>query len=718
MRFLTQLLDSQNLRITHNLRSILDYHTKISLTYSYTMSSLTAIRARLILPEDGLQYLWTLTAQPYSQLIGTILEYLANHPDFLKWSDEFKLPKQIIQDFVKPLKSQSPYQDLPGRFLDSAVTLVHNIYLSWFAQRKSKLYSLRGKKRFFALLKSDEDLQNQSGYDLYTLAKKAQELLEAVTKELEAIWAKEGTEPIDEQGIFWQITNKLYEIYDKTKSIKKRCLVAYLVKNGNNIPNKPEDPKAFLLRYTRKRIAIERLEKQLQGSAPHPRIMEDNIWLEALDQSLRGITEAEDLENIQRQLLQKFPHIPYPVYYNSNSDLELTTNNQGCIFIKFNGLTKKLAALEIACDNRQSHFFNRILSDYQCHKKTTVPGGLMLLRSVQLIWKPTKEKGEPWKSHHLYLHCIINNRLWSKIGMEQVRQELIDQTEKEIKTCKAKGEEKTLTSTQRRNIKRLETSLEGLKNFDIALLSLNENRHPDSNPHIVIGVAIGLKVPVTISVINLQTKENLRFYSPKQLLSRTHNYLDSQPKKVSTEVPSTPRKKRRVSDYELFQQYLERRHKNKHQRHQAQKKFGDNQFGEADAGLYFSQLFAKAITEVAKTHQASVIVLPDLKNIREILEAEIRARAELKYPGSKTLQQKYGKDYRASVHQWNYNQLIRCITNHIAKIGLEIVTIHQIVRGNQQQKARNLVLTYWEKKQNPPKEIVTKADVQNRDDTI
>jgi hypothetical protein len=677
------------------------------------MSSLTAIRARLVLSEDALQYLWILTAQPYSQLIGTILEYLANHPDFLKWSDEFKLPKQIIQDFVKPLKSQSPYQDLPGRFLDSAVTLVHNIYLSWFAQRKSKLYSLRGKKCFFALLKSDEDLQNESGYDLYTLAKKAQELLEEVTKELEAIWEKEGTKPIDEQGVFWKVTNKLYEIHDRTNSIKKRCLVAYIVKNGNNITNEPEDPEAFLLRYTRKRIAIERLEKQLQGSAPHRRIMDDNLWLEALDQSLRGITEVKDLQDIQRQLLQKFPHLPYPVYYNSNSDLELTTNDRGRICIKFNGLTKKLGALEIACDNRQLHFFKRILSDYQCHKKITVPGGLMLLRSAQLIWKPTKEKGESWKSHHLYLHCIINNRLWSKTGMEQVRQELIDQTEKEIKNCKAKGEKETLTATQRINIKRLETSLEGLKNFDIALLELNENYCLDSNPHIMIGVSIGLKVPVSISVVNLQTKENLRFYSPKQLLSRTHNHLDSQSKKVSTEAPSTPRKKRQVSDYELFQKYLERRHKNKHQRHQAQKNFDDNQFGEADAGLYFSQLFAKAIAEVAKTYQASVVVLPDLKNIREILESEVRARAELKYPGCKTLQQKYGKDYRASVNQWNYNQLIRCITNHIVKIGLEVVTIHQTIRGSQQQKARNLVLTYWEKKQNPAREVATEADLQS-----
>lgn len=149
------------------------------------MSSLIVIRTKLIPPEDVLQSLWIMTAQPYSQLVQIILEYIANHADFSQWLENFKLPKNLIKDFVKPLKTQSPYQELPGRFRDSAITLVNNIYLSWFAQKKGKLYSLRGKKRFFTLLKSDEELQNESGYDLYTLGEKAKELLEEVIKDLE-----------------------------------------------------------------------------------------------------------------------------------------------------------------------------------------------------------------------------------------------------------------------------------------------------------------------------------------------------------------------------------------------------------------------------------------------------------------------------------------------------------------------------------------------------
>jgi IS605 OrfB family transposase len=361
-------------------------------------------------------------------------------------------------------------------------------------------------------------------------------------------------------------------------------------------------------------------------------------------------------------------------------------------------LVKKGITLEIACDNRQLHFFKRILSDYQCSKQkdlpVAVPGGLMLLRSAQLIWKKQKKSEEPWNTHHLYLHCVIDNQLWSKTGMEQVKLELIKQTEQKINICKAKEEQISFTQAQKQNLKRLETSKKRLVSFDISFLNPKSTPHPHSNPNIIIGVSIGLKVPVNIAIINLETLANLGFRSPKQLLSQPHIILAAQPE----DKPVPPHRiKREVSNYQFFCEYLHLKHENQHKRHKAQKKSGDNQFGEANAGLYFNRLFAKAITEVAQIYQASVIVLPDLKNIREIIEAEIRARAELKYPGNKTLQKQYHKDFRCSVNQWNYNQLSQCIINSVAKVGLEIATIKQSTKGNPQQKARNLVLSYWEK---------------------
>lgn len=368
------------------------------------MPSISVIRSRLIASENILCYLWRLMAQPYSELVKDLLEYIANHPDFPVWLQQFRLPDALIKDFVKTHKTQSPCKDLPGRFRDSAVILVKNIYASWFAVQKQKLLSLQGKKRFLSMLKSDEEIQQQSGYDLYSITEQAQKLLLAIQDELETKWQLEGTKPLDEQAIFWQITNQLYDLYDQTKSLKKRCIISYLIKNRNQIPEHPEDPQAYQLRRKSKEIQIQRLEAQLQAGTPAPRLLDGNKWLEVLNQAVKAITEVKDLEQLQRQLLQKVPHLPYPVFYGTNVDLYWSMNNQGRICVSFNGLKKKGIVLEIACDKRQLPYFQRFLGDYQCYQRkdlsVNVPSGLMFLRSAHLIWKAKEGKGSPWNTHH------------------------------------------------------------------------------------------------------------------------------------------------------------------------------------------------------------------------------------------------------------------------------------------------------------------------------
>ena len=316
----------------------------------------------------------------------------------------------------------------------------------------------------------------------------------------------------------------------------------------------------------------------------------------------------------------------------------------------------------------------------------------MLLRSAHLVWKSFGGKDSPWKTHHLYLHCAIDNQLWSKTGMEQVRLEKIEQTEKQIDNCKAKAKEKSLNRDQQKYLKRLQSSLERLKTFDIAQLNPNHSSNYQSNPHIILGVSIGLKTPVTVVIINLKTQATIAHRSPKQLLKRTHQILAPKDK-----TNSNRQEKREINDYQLFQRYLLKKQANKHERHKAQPKFADNQLGEANAGLYFNRLFAQSIISFAQTYQVSLIVLPDLKNIREIIEAEVRARAELKYPGNKTQQKRYAKDFRSTVNQWSYRQLSQCITNTALKTGIEIVTHHQTTKGSPQQKARQIALHFCEK---------------------
>ncbi len=312
------------------------------------------------------------------------------------------------------------------------------------------------------------------------------------------------------------------------------------------------------------KIEIHRLEAQLKASTPHPRILDARLWIEALNQSLRAITEVNDLEQIQQQLLLKFPHLPYPVFYNSNIDLHWSLNDQGRICVTFNGFKSKKIVFELACDRRQLPYFQRILYQYQCYqlRDISVPAGLLLLRSAQLIWKPAISKGEPWNNHHLYLHCSIDQCLWSQGGIQKARQELIKKTQQTLVSCQAKEKETPLTPHQKQNIKRLETSLEKLKAFDINHLNPTRSHNFDKNSDIIIGISFGLKIPVTLAILNIRTKANLGFLSPQQLLSRTQTVLARQ----SSNTPSsTQRKKRKVSNYQRYLNYLQQRHDNQHQ---------------------------------------------------------------------------------------------------------------------------------------------------------
>jgi len=108
------------------------------------------------------------------------------------------------------------------------------------------------------------------------------------------------------------------------------------------------------------------------------------------------------------------------------------------------------------------------------------------------------------------------------------------------------------------------------------------------------------------------------------------------------------------------------------------------------------RLLAKAIVEVAKQYRASSIVLPDLRNIREATESEVKARAEQRFPGYQELQDGYAKDYRASIHRWSYNRLAECIQVKAQRAGIATEKVQQPHSGTPQEKARDLVLAAYE----------------------
>jgi IS605 OrfB family transposase len=101
----------------------------------------------------------------------------------------------------------------------------------------------------------------------------------------------------------------------------------------------------------------------------------------------------------------------------------------------------------------------------------------------------------------------------------------------------------------------------------------------------------------------------------------------------------------------------------------------------------------------AKTYQASSIIIPKLRDMREQISSEIQSRAEKKCPGYKEAQQKYAKEYRMSVHRWSYGRLIESIKSQAAKAGISTEIGTQPIRGSPQEKARDLAVFAYQERQ-------------------
>ncbi len=98
---------------------------------------------------------------------------------------------------------------------------------------------------------------------------------------------------------------------------------------------------------------------------------------------------------------------------------------------------------------------------------------------------------------------------------------------------------------------------------------------------------------------------------------------------------------------------------------------------------------------MAIQYRANSIVLPDLKNVREILNSEIQAKAEAKAPGCKKAQKQYAKKYRKSIHRWSYARLCDAIASKATQKGIAIECKRQSSQGKPEVQAKDLALTAY-----------------------
>jgi hypothetical protein len=610
-------------------------------------------------------------AEKYTPLINTLLKQVAQDEHFEEWCHSGTISVAIVKQFCEKLKEDSQFAGQPGRFYSSAIALVHRIYKSWLTLRKRLRNKIAGQTRWLAMLKSDDELTEASGSDLEALKAQAEAILAQMqsqalpssqSKPKKSRNQKQLTQTLEPKKD--NIPHELFRLHDAVDDVLTRCAIAYLLKNGSKVPEKPEDAKKFANRRRKTEIRLERLMHTLQRTRlPKGRALSWHNWLEALEQSAKCVPQDEtEAADWQASLLTEAAILPFPVNYETNEDLRWFLSQKGRLCVSFSGLGEH--TFEVYCDQRQLHWFKRFLEDQQAKKasQNQLSTSLFTLRAGRLAWHAGKNQGDPWNVHRLSLACAVETRLWTTEGTDQVRQEKASTYAKVIAGTKAKG---NLNEKQEAFIQKREKTL--------ALLNHAYPRPSrplyQGQPSLLAGISYGLDKPATLAIVDLQTGKAITYRSIRQLLGE---------------------------NYRLLNRSRLRQQQNAHRRHNNQSRNASNQFGESNLGEYIDRLIAGAIVAIAQQYQVSSIVLPDVGDLREIIQSEVQARAEQKILGSVEQQRQYALRYRSSVHRWSYARLSQAIQSQATQIGIAIETAKQPFTGTPQEKAKGLAIAAYQ----------------------
>jgi hypothetical protein len=636
--------------------------------------------------------------QKNTPLIVQLLSGVSEQPEFEVNKENGKISKPEITELRRFLTKDSDLEKQSGRLRSSADTFVTEVYSSWLTLYQKRKSQKEGKEYFVKnILKSDVELIAESNCDLQTIRDKAQEILAQPEKILKQIVAsdenskqtnsnqkedkkksKKNSSTKQKSNIVAQqkdndsktLTNILYEIHKKTQDVLTRCAVAYLIKNHNKTSDLKEDIEKLKERRTKKEVEIKRLEKQLQDNRlPNGRDITGTTYAEAFDNLIKQVPKNhEECTTWIADLLKKISPIPYPINY-LYSDLSWYKNDKEQICIYFSGWAKY--HFQICCNKRQRHLFERFLEDHIAFEASEkgeekLSGSLVTLRSVQLLWQQAEGKGEPWKVHKLALHCTYDARLWTAEGTEEVIKEKTDKAQKKVSNAE---KNENLDNNQQTQLNKNKSSLSRLSN------SFNRPSKPvyQYQNNIIVGISFHPVELATVAVIDINTHKVLDNKTVKQLLG---------------------------DDYHLLSRRRRQQVHFRKEREKAQKKDASCNIGESELGEYVDKLLAKRIVEIAKHYRAASIVLPKLKDMREIRTSEIQAKAETKFSGDINAQKLYIKEYNHQIHNWSYNRLQECIKSKAAQLRICIEFGIQPNYGTLQEKARDLAFSAYQSRTN------------------
>lgn len=254
--------------------------------------SILTIQGGLTADEDTRCYLWELM-EKNTLLVNELSKRLREQPEFETWQRTGIVPQKKVREICEPLKSDPRFIGQPGRFFTSACLMVIYTYESWLTLQRIRFKKLAGKKHWLELMEHDVELAKNSDFNLNAICIKANEILAQALSQLAGNKAQgeaagKRAKSRKRPKIDKNLLDTLFKLYEETEDCLDRRAIIHLLRNGCQVNEQEEDPKASALYLRKKQIEVERLERQLQGKLPQPR---DPTGVE----TLKSLEEAKEL---------------------------------------------------------------------------------------------------------------------------------------------------------------------------------------------------------------------------------------------------------------------------------------------------------------------------------------------------------------------------------------------------------------------------------------
>jgi len=404
--------------------------------------------------EEVRRILWDWTER-YTLLVNQLLDRVASDEKFAQWQEKGTIPKEDVGKLLKELtgskhkkgkgnehkRGNEQFQNFPGRLYTSALLMVQQTYSSWLALQKRRHLSITGKQRWLDVLEADLNLASITDFDWDTIRTRACEIRDHIlnpeiqksAKPARRKHAKGKTQEEEKkkEEIAQSPLNALFEQYATEEDPLNRRAIAHLIRNNLEVSEQEETLDPLIFRLEKKRIEIERLEKQLESRKPKgrdplgERFNESSHTATALPKhTTPDQTETELNAWKPQKQIQFFDTLHYPVFFGDGTDLywsieskpetmDAAENEQvirkskkrRCrkkqkkssdrICVTFKGfeqfLKKSSDVFKIQCDRRHLPILRQVQSDWQTFNELPdeekFSSGLMVLRTAQLMWK-------------------------------------------------------------------------------------------------------------------------------------------------------------------------------------------------------------------------------------------------------------------------------------------------------------------------------------------